>query len=128
MNKPGTILIRFAICAAAILALAVPGNKSASAQQPARTGPFTAEQASAGRALYGTTCASCHQPDMKGTFEALPLAGPNFMNTWRNRPTSDLFTRIRTSMPISNPGSLSDEDADNLVAFILLSNGATPGA
>jgi alcohol dehydrogenase (cytochrome c) len=49
------------------------------------------------------------------------------MNTWRNRPTSDLFNRIRTSMPISNPGSLSDQDAANLVAFILQANGAIAG-
>ena len=94
---------------------------------PARTGPFTAEQASAGRAIYQSTCSSCHLPDLKGTFEAPPLAGANFMNMWRNRPTSDLFTRIRNSMPISNPGSLSDQDAANLVAFILQANGATAG-
>ena len=109
----------FAACGVAIAVLA--------AQQPARPGPFTAEQASAGRTLYQTTCASCHLPDLKGTFEAPQLAGGNFMNMWRNRPTSDLFTRIRTSMPISNPGSLSDQDALDLVAFILQANGATPG-
>jgi alcohol dehydrogenase (cytochrome c) len=108
----------FAACGVAIAVLA--------AQQPARPGPFTAEQASAGRTLYQTTCASCHLPDLKGTFEAPQLAGGNFMNMWRNRPTSDLFTRIRTSMPISNPGSLSDQDALDLVAFILQANGATP--
>ena len=127
MTKPATSLSRLAICAAAILALTPPGNRFLSAQQPARTGPFTVEQASAGRTVYGATCSSCHQPDMKGTFEAPPLAGPNFMNTWRNHPTSDLFTRIRTAMPISNPGSLSDDDAVNLVAYILQANGATPG-
>ena len=97
------------------------------AQQPnaPRPGPFTAEQAAAGRALYQSTCASCHLSDMKGTFEALPLAGPNFMNTWRNRPVSDLISRIRNSMPLTSPGSLSEQDAVNLVAFILQSNGAT---
>ena len=93
----------------------------------ARTGPFTAEQAAAGRAIYQSTCSTCHLPDMKGTFEAPPLSGANFMNTWRNRPTSDLFTRIRNTMPISNPGSLSDQDAANLVAFILQANGAIAG-
>jgi alcohol dehydrogenase (cytochrome c) len=127
MKKPVKSLAQFAICAATFLALASLGNKFSAAQQAARTGPFTAQQASAGRAFYGTTCASCHQPDMKGTFEAPPLAGPNFMNTWRNRPTSDLFTRIRTSMPITDPGSLNDEDVTNLVAYILQANGATPG-
>src|SRR5579863_3283137 len=99
----------------------------AAAQQPARTGPFTAEQANAGRAIYQATCSTCHLPDMKGTFEAPPLSGANFMNTWRNRTASDLFSRIRNTMPISNPGSLSDQDAANLVAFILQANGAKAG-
>jgi alcohol dehydrogenase (cytochrome c) len=116
---------RFVICGA-IAALGI-SIVLAAAQQPARTGPFTAEQANAGRAIYQSTCAACHLPDMKGSFEAPPLAGANFLNTWRNRPTSDLFTRIRNTMPISNPGSLSDQDAVNLVAYILQANGAIAG-
>ena len=75
---------RFVVCSA----MAVFGIAIAAGQEPARTGPYTAEQANAGRAAYQTTCAACHLPDMKGTFEAPPLAGPNFMNMWRNRPTS----------------------------------------
>jgi alcohol dehydrogenase (cytochrome c) len=115
----------FTICGAlAALGISVA---IAAAQQPARNGPFTVEQANAGRDTYQATCSSCHLPDLKGTFEAPPLAGANFMNMWRSRPTSDLFTRIRNSMPLSNPGSLSDQDAVNLVAFILRANGATAG-
>jgi alcohol dehydrogenase (cytochrome c) len=110
-----------------MMAMASFGNKIAAAQQPARPGPFTAEQADAGRAIYETTCSRCHLPDFKGTFEAPPLAGANFMNMWRNRPTSDLFSRIRNSMPLSNPGSLSDQDAVGLVAYILQANGAIAG-
>jgi alcohol dehydrogenase (cytochrome c) len=128
MTKPGSNLSRLVFCAGTIIAMALLVNNFAVAQQPARTGPFTTAQANTGRTIYQSTCERCHLPDMKGTFEAPPLAGPNFMNTWRNRPTSDLFTRIRTSMPISNPGSLSDEDAANLVAYILQANGATAGA
>src|SRR6202021_542184 len=122
---PARNFSRFAIgCALVASAISIA---MAAAQQPARTGPFTAEQAAAGRAIYQATCSTCHLPDMKGTFEAPPLSGANFMNTWRSRPTSDLFTRIRTTMPITNPGSLSDQDAINLVAFILQANGATAG-
>src|ERR1700691_1017407 len=110
--------------AAAALGLSIA---LAAAPQPSGRVPSTAEQANAGRAIYQAPCTSCHLPDMKGTFEAPPLAGANFMNTWRNRPTSDLFARIRNTMPISNPGSLSDQDAVNLVAFILQANGAKAG-
>ncbi|MBZ5642819.1 MAG: PQQ-binding-like beta-propeller repeat protein [Acidobacteriia bacterium] len=116
----------FGLCGAAA-ALGI-GIAVAAAQQPARTGPFTAQQAADGRVLYQSTCVACHLANMKGSFEALPLAGANFINTWRNRSTRDLVTKIRTSMPLSNPGSLSDQEAVNLAAFILQSNGATPGA
>ena len=97
------------------------------AQQPARASAFTTEQANAGHSIYDTTCAACHLADMKGTFEAPPLAGANFMNMWRNRPASDLIGRIRNSMPLTNPGSLSEQDAVNLTAYILQANGATAG-
>src|SRR5258708_23882850 len=112
----------FVICGAvAVIGISIAVT---AAQQPARTGPFTGEQAASGRAIYQSTCSTCHLPDMKGTFEAPPLAGANFMNMWRNRPMSDLFSRIKNSMPITNPGSLSDQDAANLVAYILQANGA----
>src|SRR6202521_10968 len=117
---------RFVICSAtAALGISIA---MAAAQQPARTGPFTAEQATAGRAIYQATCSTCHLPDMKGTFEAPPLSGANFMNTCRNRPMSDLVSRIRNSMPITNPGSISNQDPAYLVAFILQANAAVAGA
>ena len=99
-----------------------------SAQQPARTAPYTAEQANAGRATYLVKCATCHLPDLKGSNEASPLAGINFVNTWRARTTSDLFNRIRNTMPITDPGSLGDEETVNIVAYLLQANGAAAGA
>src|SRR5262249_7745647 len=59
--------------------------------------------------------------------EAPPLVGTNFMAAWRGRTTNDLYTKIRTSMPADNPGSVPDEAATALVAFILRQNGAAPG-
>ena len=97
------------------------------AQQPAKTAPFTAEQATSGRATYQSICAGCHLPDLKGSNEATPLAGRNFINAWRDRTTADLFTKIQTSMPASNPGSLSEQESVTLVAYILQVNGAVAG-
>src|ERR1700692_173821 len=91
---------------------------STNAQQPAKAGPYTVEQATAGRATYQAKCATCHLPDMKGSNEAPPLTGVNFANAWRDRTASDLFNRIRTTMPLTDPGSLSDEEAVNIVAYI----------
>ena len=116
--------VRFALalgCAAAL------GVASAGAQQPARAGVYTAEQFNAGRAAYTANCAACHMPDLKGSNEALPLAGPNFMSAWRSRTTRDLFDRISTSMPPGKAGSIGEQDVLAIIAFILQSNGARPG-
>ena len=91
------------------------------------TGPFTAEQATAGRAAYVANCMACHQANMAGEGDALPLAGKTFMKAWANRTTKDLYDTIHTSMPYGNGGSLDVNTYVSLVAFILQSNGAQPG-
>jgi len=104
------------------------GAMSARAQQTARPDSFTAEQATAGRANYMAMCAPCHMPDLKGSNEALPLSGLGFASVWRSRTTRDLFERISTSMPPGKAGLIPEQDVLSLVAFILQSNGARPGA
>ncbi len=99
----------------------------ASGRQAPAAGVYTTDQANAGRATFQSTCAACHQPDLRGSMDAPPLAGNNFVNAWNTRTTADLFSRIRYTMPANNPGSLSDQDAVNLTAFILQSNGAPAG-
>ena len=87
---------------------------------------FTTEQASAGRDAYTRSCAVCHLASLQGSFEAPPLAGADFLNTWGDRATPDLLTAMRT-MPPTAPGSLADDVYLNIVAFLLQANGATPG-
>ena len=94
------------------------------AQAPA---PFAAAQAEAGRAAYVANCMSCHQANLGGEGDALPLAGRTFIAAWGNRTTAELYNTIRTSMPYGNPGSLDAKTYASLVAFILQSNGAKPG-
>jgi len=91
----------------------------------AQTGnsPFTEAQAQAGQAVYNGRCAACHD----GGGESPRLIGPTFMDGWKARTTKDLYTRIKTTMPLTNPGSLSDADAGSVVAYILKSNGAAAG-
>ena len=99
---------------------------TAAQPQPANT-VFTADQATVGQTAYQTACARCHQPDLRGSMDAPPLAGTNFFNAWRGRSTADLYNKIVTSMPADNPGSLPEQAATSIVAYILRQNGATPG-
>jgi alcohol dehydrogenase (cytochrome c) len=94
-----------------------------SAQQPA-AGPFTAEQATAGRAAYDENCAACHGADLMGV---PPLAGQPFMGGWGGRNTRVLFETIRNTMPSDRPGALPEQTYVNIVAYILQANGRTPG-
>ena len=95
----------------------------AAAQTGVAPGPFTDTQAQAGQAIYNSRCASCH--DAGG--ETIRLWGPGFTAAWKTRTTRDLYTRIKTTMPFNDPGSLSDAAAASVVAYILKGNGAVAG-
>ena len=88
---------------------------------------YTAAQATAGQALYQANCASCHVPDLSGRNEAPPLAGANFMTTWRGQTTRDLVEYMQATMPPGQP-SLAESAYLDITAFILQSNGAAAGA
>jgi alcohol dehydrogenase (cytochrome c) len=109
-------------------AIAALGVSVLFSQQPAGNGFYTAAQASAGRTEYQANCASCHLPDLKGNNEAPPLAGGNFMNSWANRTTTELFDFMHSSMPLNSPGSLNEQAYINIVAYLLQANGAAAGS
>lgn len=96
-------------------------------QQPPGTGPFTAAQAGAGATAYQTSCATCHQSDLRGLGTATPLVGTEFIGAWGNRSTRDLLSFIRLTMPPGNPGALDPDTYASIAAFILQSNGARAG-
>ncbi|HLI84906.1 MAG TPA: PQQ-binding-like beta-propeller repeat protein [Bryobacteraceae bacterium] len=84
----------------------------------------TTQQAEAGRAAYQAECAGCHAVDLGGN-EGPQLAGSNFVAAWGTRTARELVSYIQTSMPPGAPGSLGEEAAVNLAAFILAANGAS---
>src|SRR6266700_1053602 len=96
-------------------------------QQP-RPASFAAAQAAAGRTTYQAQCASCHLPDLKGSGDAAPLAGSEFMSAWGRRSPRELLSFMQVTMPPTRPGALSQEEYVNIAAFVLQQNGATAGA
>jgi alcohol dehydrogenase (cytochrome c) len=119
MIRPRSLLpsaVFLAVCAAIIV----------SAQQSTPNAIYTTEQASAGRTIYQAECASCHASDLRGNNEAPPLAGTDFVNTWRNRAMAELIAHAETMPP--GRADLSADQYLSLVAFILQSNGAPSGS
>lgn len=83
-------------------------------------GVYAAAQADAGQEIFASTCiGGCHNiADHKGVA---------FKQRWEGHPLWELFHTIHDKMPKDDPGSLSDDDAVGLVAYLLKLNGLPPG-
>jgi quinoprotein glucose dehydrogenase len=92
------------------------------------TGVYSGAQAAQGEAIYLERCAGCHQPDLSGGEDAPPLAGAQFGAKWNDRTLGDLFERMRRSMPLDEPGSLTTTEYAQLIAHVLRRNGFPEGA
>jgi quinoprotein glucose dehydrogenase len=95
------------------------------AQAPARTvwsGVFTADQATQGKALFETKCAICHGAELNGGEMAPPLAGASFVANWQGTSLGDLFTRIHSTMPANDPGSMNNAETILVLSYILSFN------
>jgi mono/diheme cytochrome c family protein len=102
----------------AILALTV----AAGAAQNARSvwdAVYTKEQATKGEALAAAQCVSCHGDGLRGGEAAPALTGDIFNSTWEGVPLSDLADRIRTTMPIDKPGTMSRAQTADILAYML---------
>jgi cytochrome c len=86
----------------------------------------------AGATLYGAACAACHGADLAGgavpagfagfaALRAPALAGPCALRTFAT--AAELLAYVRYDMPLQAPGSLSNDDARAVVAFLLERNG-----
>jgi alcohol dehydrogenase (cytochrome c) len=122
--KMKKILIPLFLFAALYGVLQLFGQQAA---QPGTAGPFTAQQADAGRTAYQANCSGCHAADLSGIGNALPLAGLPFTSSWGSRTAGDLVGFMEGAMPPNNPGGLGEQNYLNIAAFVLQSNGGRPG-
>jgi cytochrome c len=98
------------------------------AQQTVWDGVYTEEQATRGAGVYGEKCAMCHGDGLGGVEAAPPLTGPAFYANWEGESLNALFERIRMSMPLDNPGSLSRAQNADIVAHMLKVGGYPAGS
>jgi S-disulfanyl-L-cysteine oxidoreductase SoxD len=90
-------------------------------------GVYTEEQAKRGADVYAEKCAMCHGDGLGGVESAPPLTGPAFYANWEGESLNALFERIRMSMPLDNPGSLSRAQNADVVAQMLRIGGYPAG-
>jgi quinoprotein glucose dehydrogenase len=97
----------------------------AHAQDPQRTvwdGVYNEGQAQRGKAAFLSQCSNCHGRDLEGADMTPALTGGAFMANWDSLTVGDLADRIRISMPLNAPGSVSRQDTADIVAYILQFN------
>lgn len=81
------------------------------------------EQISAGAAAYEAHCAACHGPDLIGLEHSPNLKGDTFWKNWSGKSSRLFYSRIISTMPLSDPGSLEPKQALDIATYILSMNG-----
>jgi cytochrome c len=128
-----TLLIRRAlgVCGAVWCLMAVAAVPTAAVRQTTTVadGVYAAEQADRGRKGYALFCESCHAADLSGTNSgdsgAPPLRREGFME---GSDANALYTKIRETMPLDAPESLTREEYLDILAFVFRENGFPAGA
>jgi len=91
-------------------------------------GVYTDAQAKRGEAIYYERCAACHGSDLEGGDMTPALVGGVFTSNWNDLSVGDLFERIRISMPLDRPSSLSRQQTADVVGFLFKANRWPAGA
>ena len=86
--------------------------------RPGRTRGF-------GREVYKTRCASCHGTDMEGGDHGAPLKDDHFWGEWEGKTARSLYSRILSTMPLDDPGTLPENDVLKIVGHIVVVGGGT---
>ena len=95
--------------------------------QSINDGVYTLEQAAAGEQIYQRDCAVCHGANLAGGEGGVALVGSAFMSNWLGESYGELDSKTRMTMPVVNPNGLSSKAYDQVLAFLLLSNGYNHG-
>ena len=108
------------------LAVAVWLLQAGAAQAGTLPSLFTAQQASAGADVFSQNCAMCHGADLKGA-AGPALIGQSFASPGNGATLGGIFSVIAQQMPASSPGSLTQTQYENAMAYILKLNGYPAG-
>jgi len=110
--------LRIALCALPLLVLVL----SAQETRTVWDGVYTEEQARRGEAIYAEHCVQCHGPKLLGGNEVGALTGPVFNGNWNGVPLSQMLDRVRATMPLDKPATMSRQQIADVLAYIFSVN------
>ena len=117
-----------AMAVAAVSCLTVLPGAGSSRQQSVWAGVYTDAQADQGASVYKTHCVSCHGDTLGGGEQVPALRGVTFGATWEGVPLSDLFERMRKTMPPAKTGVVNRQEYASVLAYMLKMNGMPAGS
>src|SRR5919108_2291160 len=91
--------------------------RSTAANLPPAT--YWPAQAERGERVFNQTCAMCHARSQ--------FVGQSFVETWNDRRVFDFYALVRSTMPLTNPGGLKEDEYLALVSYLLKTNHAEAG-
>ncbi len=119
------------VCVAAVAAVAVVWSAliGGSAQATTNDGVYSKAQADAAKAQFDTLCADCHAFTVaaKKKPDDLPLGDEPFFKNWEGKAVSELVSVIVLTMPNDGSAVIGEDEALNLMAYVLQQNGFAPG-
>lgn len=106
----------FTLAFAVVFVVIVPvGPARAVRQRSTRDRVYSDSQAERGKQIYVNICLQCHEERMWG-------------GNWTGRTVADAFDTIKTFMPDNDPGSLTEEQVRDVLAYILQTNKLPSGS
>ena len=103
-----------------------PLTLDAGQTRTASEGVYNDAQAKRGQDIFKERCALCHGEALQGQL-APPLSGDAFVSVWGNQPLLALVNKIQNTMPASEPGTLTRQQATDIVAYVLQAGKFPPG-
>lgn len=93
-------------------------------------GVYAKAQAEGAKAQFDKLCAECHAFTVaaKKKPKDLPLGDEPFFESWSGRPLSEMISIIALTMPNDGSAVVTDQEAIDLVAYILQQNGFPAGS
>lgn len=110
-----------------VSAVLIVTASASGAERSQWNGIYSSAQAERGKVVYAEQCAACHGVDLRGGAVSNPLVGDLFEAKWNDFSVAELFERIRTTMPLNKPGSLSARQTADVLAFVLASGSYPSG-